>query len=225
MTSPPTAYERPWKRTLPDPALSPAAAEGPPWVTSWIHAPARTGRFNRWARCGDNRPGRAPGRADDADRQRLLLAERATDGGHRRADDEVLGRAQRQRAQGQPAGVDLQERHVREGVEAEHLRRNLVAVLEAHEHLPCLADRGALPAGDDVRVRRDLAVARDHEARAQPALCGAPRAGVALQAGADDGDDAGRLALVDARRVEAALLRAGLLAHLHPRGALDRLPP
>ena len=64
-----------------------------------------------------------------------------------------------------------------------------------------LADRRALAARDDVGVRGDLAVAGDHEARAEAGLPAAAAARVA-EAGADDRHDAGRLALVDRRRVE-----------------------
>ena len=75
-----------------------------------------------------------------------------------------------------PVGVDLQQRDVGERVEALDLRRDLVAVGEAHEDARGLADGGALAAGDDVGVGGDLAVAGDDEARAQ-ARGGAAAAG------------------------------------------------
>ena len=63
----------------------------------------------------------------------------AADGGHRGSDVQVLRRAERQRAQRQAAGIDLQQGDVGERVEALDLRLDLVAVGEAHEDARGLA--------------------------------------------------------------------------------------
>ena len=162
---------------------------------------------------------RAVERGDDADRQRLVLAERAADRRDRRADDRVARGAERQRPQRQAGGIDLQQRDVGERVEADDLGRDLVVVLEAHVDLLRLVDRRALAARHDVRVRGDLAVAGDHEPRADAGLV-RPAAVRVVEARARDRHDARRLALVDRRRVERRAARlgvAGVLEDLHAR--------
>ena len=87
-------------------------------------------------RAGDLEAGqrldRAVERRDDADRERLLLAERAADRRHRRAD--LRGRCVEPSGSGRsvrPVGVDLQQRDVGERVEARRSSAgDLVAVGE-----------------------------------------------------------------------------------------------
>ena len=83
-------------------------------------------------------------------------------------------RPEPQRAQRQPRRVDLQQRDVGVGVVADDPRRHLVAVGERDVDLLRLLDRAAGALGDDVRVRRDLAGAVEHEPRAD-ALAAARR--------------------------------------------------
>ena len=73
---------------------------------------------------------RAVDRRDDADRQRLLLAERRADRRDRLADLDARALAERQRPQREALGVDLQQRDVGVRVVADDLRLDLVAVGE-----------------------------------------------------------------------------------------------
>src|SRR4051794_35771518 len=102
-----------------------ASSSGPPefpWLIAasvWI-APTRAeqgaagvpgvdrgvGRDRAAGREAGERLDRAVERGDDADRQRLVLAERAADRGPRRADGEIARRAERQRTQRQAGRVD-----------------------------------------------------------------------------------------------------------------------
>ena len=68
-----------------------------------------------------------------ADRERLLLAEGAADRRHRLADREVAVVAELERVQGEAVGLDLQQGDVGEGVEADDLGRDDVAVGELDE--------------------------------------------------------------------------------------------
>ena len=96
-----------------------------------------------------------------------------------------------------PVGVDLQQRDVGVGVEADDLGRDLVAVGEPHVDVRGACGCRAPAARDDVGVGRDLAVAGEHEARAE---AGASLLPGAARPVADDGHDARRLALVDRLR-------------------------
>ena len=58
-----------------------------------------------------------------AGRERLLLAERAADRGDGRADRDVVGVAELERLQVEALGVDLDQRDVGVGVEADDLGR------------------------------------------------------------------------------------------------------
>ncbi len=156
---------------------------------------------------------RAVGGRDDADRQRLLLAERAADRRHRLADRHVALGAERQRLEVEALGVDLEQRDVRVAVEADDLGLDLVVVGKLDVDLLGLVERpgrraGGLGVGDDVGVGDDLAVVGDHEARALSLAATAAedrRPGVAEDR--DDRDHAGRRFLVDAAGVEGAVGR------------------
>ena len=123
-----------------------------------------------------------------------------------------------QRAQRQAGGVDLQQRDVGVGVVADDPRRHLVAVGERDVDLLRLADRAPLALGHDVGVRRDLAAPVEHEARAEARAAAAARPLAGHHAA--DRHDAGRVALVDPRRVEVVV--AARAAHdLDGRRAVD----
>ena len=89
---------------------------------------------------------RAVGRRDDAHRERLVLAERAADRGDRLADLDLLAGRQLERVQVEPLRVDLQQRDVGVGVEADDVGRDLVAVGELDVDLLRLVDRAAAAA-------------------------------------------------------------------------------
>ena len=74
--------------------------------------------------------------------------------------------AELERLQVEVRGVDLEQRHVGERVEADDLRRDEVAVGELDEHLVGLVAVRARAVGDDVGVGDDLAVVVEDEARA-----------------------------------------------------------
>ena len=130
---------------------------------------------------------RAVRRRDDADRERLLLPERAPDRRHPVADLDVGLRAERERAQVEPLGIDLQQCDVGERVEADDLGLDLVQVRKLDVDLPRRVERpdlgpGRARVGDHVGVGDDLAVVGDHEARALALAASAaehPRARVA----------------------------------------------
>ena len=119
---------------------------------------------------------RAVDRGDHADRERLLLAERGADRRHRLADLDARALAERQRAQLEALGVDLEQRDVRVRVGADDLGLDLVAVGELDVDLLRAPDRLALAGGDHVGVGGDLALAVEHEAGAHPAAALARRA-------------------------------------------------
>ena len=89
---------------------------------------------------------------------RALEAERAADRDDALADHEVLRRAELERVQRRRAGVDLQHGDVARRIGADQRGLGLVAVREA--------DGDGARALDDVRVRDDVAVGVEHEARA-----------------------------------------------------------
>ena len=107
-------------------------------------------------------------------------------------------RAQRQARRGRPAAA----RRRRSGRSRRSRPRPGCRRRSARRPAGALADRRALAGGDDVRVGGDLAVARDHEARAEAGLVaaavGSPRPE------RDDRHDARRLALVDRRAGRSA---------------------
>jgi hypothetical protein len=76
----------------------------------------------------------------------------------------------------EPVGVDLDQRHVGVGIDADDVRGDAIVVGELDEDLLCLLDRpaaglGAFAAtGDDMGVGDDLALLRDDEAGARASL-------------------------------------------------------
>ena len=90
---------------------------------------------------GGQRLDRAVGRRDDADRQRLLLHERAADRRNRLAGLYRVAVSQLQRVQVEAIRVDLEQRDVGVRVEADDARGHLVAVGELDVDLLRLVDR------------------------------------------------------------------------------------
>ena len=91
-------------------------------------------------------------------RNGVVQAEGVADGHEPVADADGVGVAERDHVQ-IAAGLGLEQRQVRLGVAADDLRLQLLAVAEDDHDLVC--------ALDDVVVRDDVAVIRDHEARAR----------------------------------------------------------
>ena len=113
----------------------------------------------------------------------------------------------------EPLGVDLEQRDVRERVEADDLGADLVAVGELDEDLVRLVQRPArrarrLGVGHDVRVGEDLALVGDHESRALTSgrAASAEDPAARIVEDGDHGDHAGHRVLVDRSRVEGAVL-------------------
>ena len=155
---------------------------------------------------------RAVGRRDDPDRERVLLAEGAADRRHRLPDDELAVVAEPQRVQVEPVRLDLDQGDVGEGVEADDLRRDHVAVGELDVdrfRLLALAVAGRRVFGDDVGVGDDPAAGVEDEARAL--------GGARLEDRANRDHARCRL-LVDLGRVEAV---GGGLRRRPVRGAFD----
>ena len=195
-----------------------ASSSGPPELP-WLIA--RVGLD----RAGDLEAGqrldRAVQRRDDADLQRLLLAERAADRGDRRAD--ARRRASSPSGSGRsvrPAGSTFSSATSALGSKPTTSRRHLVAVGEPHVDVRAPCGCRPLAAGDDVRVGDDLAVARDDEARAQAGLL-APRWTPAVR-WSHDRHHARRLLAVDGAGVEAAALGPRLAQDLDARGRRRR---
>jgi len=106
---------------------------------------------------GDAKAGPAQ-RRDDAERHRLIELERIADRQHPLGDLQLGRIAPRHRRQ--IARVDLQQRQIHGGIDADNLRAHLALVAE------CDGDRGQLPqrnssllTGDNVVVRQNVAVA------------------------------------------------------------------
>ena len=153
---------------------------------------------------GIERADRPVDRRDDPRRDRALLAQGVPDGHHRVAHLDVLGGAQRQRVE-RLGGHVLRRQHGDVGglVDAQHAR--LVGAVqpgragEPDPHRAC--------ADDHVRVGQDVALAVDHEPRAERLLAlglGQPEAvgGVGDGGGADH-HHAGCVAAVDLGRRQA----------------------
>ena len=120
-------------------------------------------------------------------------------------------RAERQRPQRQALRVDLEQRHVGVGVLADDLGLDAVAVGELDVDLARLLGVLAVALRDDVRVGGDLAVAVEHEARADAAAPAArDRVEAARPEQGDDGHDALALVLEDRLRVEALAVALAL---------------
>ncbi len=185
---------------------APASSRGPPELPGLIEASV-------WIAPLDLELGqrfdRAVGCRDDADRERLLLAEGAADRRHRLADHELAVIAQLQRVQLEAVRLDLEQGDVGEGVEADDLGRHHVAVGELDVDLLGGLAGAAGVVGDDVGVGDDAAAGVEDEARA---LGGAP----SVAEDRPDRDHSGRGLAVDPRRVEAVLRRL----HDHPRRLL-----
>ena len=107
-------------------------------------------------------------RGDDADRERLLLAERAADGGHRRADVQVRrsSRAAAGAASGR-RGRSSAARRRRTGRSPTICAGTWLPSAKRTKTSVALLMSAPVAARDDVRVGGDLAVAGDDEARAQ----------------------------------------------------------
>ena len=163
---------------------------------------------------------RAVERRDDADRQRLLLAERAADRRDRRADREVVAssRAAAGAASG-PAGSIFSSATSAFGSKPTIFGRDLVVVREADVDLVGLA--GSPRPRRCVTTCAFVAISplpEMHEARAERR---APRCPPPLESPRpvlDDRDDARRVALVD-RRGSNARRRRGVAAPRRPRRA------
>ena len=144
---------------------------------------------------------RALGRRDDADRERVLVPERAADRRDGLADDDPARVAERQRSQLVRLRVDPENADVVEHVPAHDRGLDPVAILKLDEDVAGRRDGPATGAGrgDHVRVGQDQPVGRDDEA-------GALRSARPV-AGTEDGierDHAGRATRVDAGRIEDA---------------------
>ena len=110
-------------------------------------------------------------RADDAERHRILQAQRTPDGQHQLSRRELLGVSERQR--GQVGCRDPDHREVGFFVDADDLRVRLTAARREHGlSSRCRGNLDPQPsrAGNDVRVGDDVAVASDDDARAGRAL-------------------------------------------------------
>ena len=147
---------------------------------------------------------------DDPDRERSILSERAADRRHRLSDLDLLVGRQLEGAQIEALRVDLEQRDVGVGVEADDLGRHLVAVGELDVDLLRLLDRAApsRSVGDHVGIGNDLTVVGDDEARSLRR-----RSASLQQAGATAGENRadrdhprGRL-LVDGLGIEGAPAR------------------
>ena len=140
---------------------------------------------------------------DDADGQRVLVAKRAADRGDGFADDDSGRITEWDGRQPMTTWIDLDQPDVVVDVPAHDRRRNAVAVAELDEEVGRRLDRaGADLAGvrDHMRVREDVALRRDDEARSLRPFHGVRR-GIAEEG--EDRDDPRRATCEDARGIEA----------------------
>src|SRR5215207_1249633 len=116
---------------------------------------------------GRQRVDRAPRRRHDTDRERALVAERATEGGNGLTDDNPAGVPERHRIKGVRIGIDLENGHIVEDVPPDHRRLDTVLIAEAHVYA-IRSLRLARLLGPrrrhDVRARQDVALSRADEA-------------------------------------------------------------
>jgi hypothetical protein len=130
---------------------------------------------------------------------------------------DAAGPPERERREGQPAGLELEQRNVGVGVVADDLGGYSVAVGELDEDvLRSLAVVGPDARGDDVSVGGHVAPAVEHEARAltTPSALRVKQAALEYR---DHRYDPRGEALVDPPRVKAALA-ADALDDPDPRG-------
>ena len=110
-------------------------------------------------------------RTDDAERDRVVQAERTAAREHELSRFQFFGIAERQRRQ--VLQIDLDDREIGLHIDADHLSRHGSAP-RREDRLPGdrhgNLDAQPLGAGDDVRVRDDVAIGSDNDARSRCAL-------------------------------------------------------
>ena len=144
---------------------------------------------------------RALGCGHHSHAQRVDVPERAPDRRNRLADPDLRGISERHGVELVIGGIDLDQPNVVVDVPPNDLRRDPIPVLELDEQLVGGRDLAATFARvrDHVRVREDVALRRDDEARALCLLRGRALAAV----DGVDGDHSRRARAVDPARIEA----------------------